>query len=262
MPLPPGAPQLRTGSSPFPRSSKNPLEKDFSLLDLDEVRKIEALFPLISRRLAARMIKKKKKNDPSQIDFRRTIRRSMATGGVPADIFTNHKSKEKPVILAICDVSQSVMEFSCFALALLASAEAFFRDISIFAFIDEIDEVNQLLAKSDPLTLRSQVLRKAKVVGEEGYTNYGLAFKAFVERFSGKLTHKTSVLIFGDARNNNYRDEAWALESISNQAKRVYWFNPEPRELWGSGDSCMKRYRKYCDDAFACPNILEFRKSP
>ncbi|MBC7074706.1 MAG: VWA domain-containing protein [Syntrophomonadaceae bacterium] len=259
--LPVGLPQNRGSSSQPSRGRKNPLEQEFSEANLEDIRRMEALFPLIARRLAAKMIKKRKRNDRSNINYRGTIRRSMATGGIPVDIITSKKVRERPVILILCDVSSSVMNFSNFALALLAALENFFRQIRTFAFIDEIDEITHLLQKGNPLNLRSHIFKNAKVVGVSGYSDYGFVFRTFLDRYPGCLSHKTTVLIFGDARNNWFADESWVLKKIKGQVRRIYWFNPEPKEIWGSGDSRMYEYIKYCDKSFACPNLLELEKA-
>ena len=256
-----GSSMSRGGSAQSPGGRKNPLEQNFTLANIDDIYRMENMFPLITRRLAAKMIQKRKKNDRNRIDFRRTMRHSMTTGGIPLDIFTVKKTREKAVILAICDISGSVMNFSCFALALLASMEKFFRQIKSYAFIDEIDEVSSLLTSGNPLDLRKYVLQKANVVGASGYTNYGYAFKAFYERYSGYLNHKTSVLIFGDARNNWNTDESWVLREIKSRVKKVYWFNPEAEPLWGTGDSRIYEYIKWCDNYYSCPNMLELEKA-
>lgn len=252
-----GMQALRGGLS---QSARNPLDQSFRLANLDDVRKMEAMFPLISKRLAARMIKKNRRNDQNIINYRNTMRQSMATGGVPLNIVTYKRHKEKPMIIAICDVSGSVMTFSCFALALLSSMQRFFRQLRTFAFIENLDEITHLLNDGDPLNLRTIVLKGAsQVMGVRGYTNYGATFKGFVERYGHILTSKTSILIFGDARNNWNNDETWALQEIKAKVKRVYWFNPEPEATWRLGDSRMEQYRKFCHNSYSCPclNKLE-----
>lgn len=244
-----------------PGGKKNPLEQDFSLSNADDIRRLEAVFPIITRRLAAKMIRKRRKNDHRPLDFRRTLRNSMSTGGMPINVFTNRKLREKPVILTLCDVSGSVMNFSCFSLALIAAMERFFREIESFAFIDDIDSISSLLASGNPSALRTQVLKRAKVVGTSGYTDYGTALTRFRKRYKSLLTHKTSVLIFGDARNNWFADESWVLQEMKKQVKRIYWFNPEPQHSWGQGDSRIFEYGKYCDRVFCCSNLLELEKA-
>ena len=140
-----GISQSQGGAADSPGGTKNPLDQDFRLDSMSDIHQLEAVFPIIARRLAAKMVRKRNRNNLAKIDFRRTIRNSMSSGGVPIDLFTTKKIREKPVILALCDVSGSVMTFSCFSLALIASLERFFRKIDSFAFIDEIDEVSFFL---------------------------------------------------------------------------------------------------------------------
>lgn len=245
----------KTSSSPDGR--KNPLAQDFRLDSIDDVRRMETLFPIIAKRLASKMIIKNKRNDQNFINFRRTLRKSMSTGGIPLDLITRRKQKEKPVMFALCDVSVSVLQFSCFALALLASLEKFFQHVRSFGFVDEVDEITYMLRHADPFTLRTNVLQNAKVVGRRGYSDYGITFKNFLERYGGQLSLKTTVLIFGDGRNNWYSDESWALQEIRSRCKKIYWFNPEDKETWDTGDSRMKEYLKYCDKSFEVTNLLQ-----
>ncbi|MEQ8235647.1 MAG: VWA domain-containing protein [Syntrophomonadaceae bacterium] len=248
-----GMQSVRGGLS---QATRNPLDQSFALANLDEVRRMEALFPVISKRLAARMIKKNMRHDYSHINFRSTIRQSMSTGGVPLDLVSTQKHKDKPVIIALCDISGSVMTFSCFALAMLASMQRFFQQLRTFAFIEEVQEVTDLMNSSDPLTLRTAILTHTRsVIGRRGYTDYGTTFVNFLAGYENLLTHKTSVLIFGDARNNWFNDQLPALESIKSHAKKVYWFNPESESRWSSGDSRMHVYLRHCSAYYSCPNL-------
>ncbi|MEA4924490.1 MAG: VWA domain-containing protein [Syntrophomonadaceae bacterium] len=248
-----GMQALRGGLS---QGTRNPLDQSFQLADLHDIRKMESLFPLIARRLAARMIKQNRRNDRNIINYRRTVRNSMGTGGVPFNIITCRKHKEKPVIIALCDISGSVMTFSCFALALLASIQRFFRQVRTFAFIEELTEITPLLTQADPLNLRNHVLHEARqVMGVRGYTNYGASFRGFIQRYRHILSPRASVLILGDGRNNWNYDEAWALAEISKRVKRVYWLNPEPEFNWARGDSRMVEYCKFCYKSFSCPSL-------
>jgi hypothetical protein len=254
-----GMQSLRGGQS---QSLRNPLDQTFSLADLDDVRKMESLFPIIAKRLAARMIKKNQLNDQTNINYRKTMRQSMSSGGIPLELITQKRYREKPIVIAICDISGSVMTFSCFALAMLASMQRFFRQLRTFAFIEQIEEITPLLRLGDPLNLRNTVLNKARgVMGSGGYTDYGSSFKGFIKTYEGILSHKTTVLIFGDARNNWFNDETWALQEIKTRAKRVYWFNPEPESSWQRGDSRMYNYLKYCDRYFSCPNMSKLERA-
>lgn len=256
-----GSPMGRSGSAQAPGGLKNPLDQDFGRASEAELARIEAMVPLLARRLAARFVSKRKRNERYRLDFRRTIRHSLSSGGIPLNLFTVRRLREKPVILALCDVSGSVMNFSCISLALIASLERFFQHIESYAFIDEISDITGLLLSGNPLNFRAHVLRNARVVGASGYTNYGHSLRQFTRRHLSRVTRKTTVLVFGDARNNWQASDSEALRDIRRQARRVLWFNPEPRSLWGSGDSIIADYAPHCDAVFACPNLAELERA-
>ena len=50
---------------------------------------------------------------------------------------------------------------------------------------------------------------------------------------------KLGMLVTG----NNYRNpETELLAHMVNASRHAHWLNPEPRHLWGSGDSAVPRY--------------------
>jgi uncharacterized protein with von Willebrand factor type A (vWA) domain len=233
---------------------KNLAAKDFRYLSVAEMKALENLMPLVARRLASRMIKKRKKNRHGGLDFRQTFRHSLAAGGAPLELITRPKIRQKPIIFALCDVSASVWEFSNFSLGLVYSLERFFREVRSFAFVDEIDEITSLLRRIRPEQLRRTVFNSARVVND-GRTDYGHCLKSFLQRYGAELSPRSYLLIFGDARNNWYSSESRALAALKGKVKRVYWFNPEPQDRWDSGDSVISAYAAHCDRAFACSNL-------
>jgi uncharacterized protein len=239
---------------------KTILDKDFNALTADELKTLEAMVPQIARRLASRMITKTKKEYRGSLDFRRTFRRSLAVGGVPLELFNRPAIKQKPILFVLCDVSSSVWEFSCFSLALVHCLERFFRGVRGFAFVDELDEITKLLHRVKPQALRSQVYRQADVV-KEGRTDYGYCLKAFLERYGRELTPNSHLLIFGDARNNWFHSEPQALAALQGRVKRVYWFNPEAKSIWNTGDSVMKHYAVSCSRVFSCSSLRKLEQA-
>lgn len=239
---------------PTPRI-KNPVTQDFYGATWEEIQRMEAVFPLLARRLAARMVKKRRRNQNAQLDFRRTMRASLSTGGVPLNLYVNKKEREKPVIVALCDVSDSCLHYSFFSLALVHSLERFFRQVRSFAFIDQTDEVTALLKQTNFINLRSQVLLNADTVGDTGYTDYGAAWASFLSKYGDCLTPRTTVLIFGDGRTNWFPSRSDLLKEIKSRVRKVYWMVPEIEDDWEKGDSSMDSYMKYCDRVFECLNL-------
>ncbi|NLW91784.1 MAG: VWA domain-containing protein [Syntrophomonadaceae bacterium] len=248
----PDACQVRRNQSP---RLKNPITQDFYGATWEEIRRMEAVFPLLARRLATRMVKKRRRNQNAQLDYRRTMRYSLSTGGVPLNLFVNKREREKPVIVALCDVSDSCLHYSFFSLALVHSLERFFRQVRSFAFIDQTDEVTSLLKQSNFSNLRSQVLLNADTVGDSGYTDYGAAWASFLAKYGDCLTPRTTVLIFGDGRTNWFPSRSDLLKEIKSRVRKVYWMVPETEDDWAKGDSSMESYKKHCDQVFECLNL-------
>lgn len=61
----------------------------------------------------------------------------------------------------------------------------------------------------------------------------------------------------GDARSNYRNPEAWVLKDIRDQAKRVWWLNPESQQHWDTGDSVMSAYAEHCDAVHECRNLRQ-----
>lgn len=247
------------------KQAKSPI-KQKSLLAMDfyeanysasqeDLRRMEQLIPLLGKRLASRMIMKKKCEEAGKLDFRRTVRHSMSTGGVPVDIFVKRKQREKPVIFTLCDVSRSCLYFSYFSLAMVHSLEKFFRQVRSFAFIDETDEITNIVKREPYYRLRKEVFSQAAVSTGSGYTDYGRALETFCDKYGRDLNHKSSVLIFGDARTNWFSSRTDILQDLQKRVRHIYWFNPEGIHEWSTGDSSMNVYKKYCTRAFECSNL-------
>jgi uncharacterized protein with von Willebrand factor type A (vWA) domain len=130
-----------------------------------------------------------------------------------------------------------------------------------FVFIDSIDEVTGLLgpeARAESIAATAaRVNREARVVTVDGHSDYGRALESLWQRWGGEVTARTTVLVLGDARNNQHRPQAWALRALSARARHVFWLNPEPRALWDTGDSVMAQYAPHCDAVVECRNYRQ-----
>ncbi len=257
-----GKPKSPKSSSKVPaRHWRDPLVKDFYSLTPQDLKRMESIIPLLAKRLASKTVIKRRREEKGALDHRRTMRQSMATGGVPAELFVKKRVRQKPVIFALCDVSLSCLHFSAFSLALVYSLEKFFRQVRCFAFVEETEEVTAIMRKELPYNLRTQILYDTKVTGESGRTDYGRSLATFYERYGQDLSPKSYVLIFGDARSNWFPPQPLVLKQIQDRVKRVYWFNPEAVSEWSTGDNSMNSYRKYCDKVFSTTNLDELVKA-
>lgn len=197
----------------------------------------------LARRLASRLAVRRKHAKRGQLDMRRTLRRSMSTGGVPMRPAYRTRRPGRPELVVLCDVSGSVAGFSHFTLLLVQALREQFSKVRVFAFVEKTDEVTHLFTPGAELSgVMQRVLREAELVAFDGHSDYGGAFGGFAEFWGEAITSKTSLLVLGDAR-TNYRDpNLTVLKRLVGQARHAHWLNPEPRRLWGSGDSAALRY--------------------
>src|SRR4051794_19186156 len=168
--------------------------------DLAELRRTVA--PL-ARRLAVRLSARRRHGREGRLDFRKTVRASLATGGVP--VVTHHRPRKvhKPELVVLCDVSGSVAGFSHFTLMLTQALREHFTGVRAFAFVDSTDEVTRFFRPgADVADAVARIGREADVVAFDGHSDYGNAFEVFTDRWPSALGPKSSLLVLGDARTN------------------------------------------------------------
>jgi uncharacterized protein with von Willebrand factor type A (vWA) domain len=218
---------------------------EFLRAQRDDLAALRRTVQPLARRLAARLTARRRLGRSGRLDVRRTVRASLGTGGVP--LVTRHRPHRphKPELVVLCDVSGSVAGFAHFTLMLTAALREQFTRVRAFAFVDTCDEVTRLFRPgADLVTAVTRLSREADVVAWDGHSDYGRAFEAFAEGWPDAVGPKTSLLVLGDAR-NNYRDLGLTtLRRLVGQARHAYWLNPEPRRLWGSGDSAAPTYAR------------------
>lgn len=218
-------------------------DADFLRISQNELDDLRRSSQRLARILASRLASRRRRARRGEIDLRKTLRKSMSTGGVPIHLETRKPRPGRPDLVLICDISGSVAGFSSFTMVLVNALREQFSRVRIFAFVDRVDEVTHLFDSVTPLDqITRRIFTEAQVVGIEGHSDYGSAIEGFAENFPDAVTSRTSLLILGDAR-TNYRDPALAtLEQLVSVAKHAYWLNPEAEKQWGTGDSAAKKY--------------------
>ena len=248
------------GPEAVARSIRRPLPEDVDFLHAsrEELAALHHALRPLARRMAARLARRRRHGRHGRLDFRRTLRRSLSTGGVPADPRFRRPHPHKPEIVVLADVSGSVATFARFTLQLVHALAGEFSAVRTFVFIDGIDEVTHLFAGADDLGVAlARVHEEADVVAAEGHSDYGRALATFQQRWGREITGRTSVVILGDARNNYHASSADVLAELRQRARRVWWLNPEPRSYWDTGDSIVSEYGRHCSGVFECRNLRQ-----
>lgn len=236
------------GREAVARTLRRPLIEDVDLMHAtsNDLADMEAAIGPLARKLAARLARKRKKR-AGRLDFKRTVRKSLATGGVPADPQFRHPRPHRPEVWLLCDISGSMATFSRFTLQFTHAMATQFSRLRSFAFVDTIDEVTDFFGPGiDFGSALSRITTEAEVVWLDGHSDYGNSLETFHTRYGGQLTPRTTVIITGDARNNYRPPRDAVLADIARACRALVWLNPEPHAYWDTGDSAMSHYARHC----------------
>jgi hypothetical protein len=228
-----------------------------SRIEPRQVAEMRLLIRQIARRLRERYSKPRKRQRRGHLDVRRTIRRNAAWGGVPFLTAWKRRRRERPKIVAICDVSGSVARVSDFFLLLIHSLHEVVSDVRSYAFSGHLIEVSDILESKTPEEAMAEIMSKVGF----GSSDYGNSFVDFEKLGMSAITQRTTVIVLGDARSNNLNPRADILRRIAERSKRLVWLNPEGRTAWGFGDSEMPRYQTFCTVVRQCATAQQLERA-
>lgn len=223
------------------------LDTEFLRAGPAELAAMRAIVQPLARRLAATARRRRRPNRAGKLDVRRTMRRAIATGGVPIDPAWHRRSRPRPKLLVLCDVSGSVAEFAKFTLSLLHALHAELPRLRSFVFADGVAEVTDLVESSPGVIDTRLLLARPGVVRGDGHSDYGAVLRQFMDEQAGGLSRDCLLIICGDARANYRPERAGLLRALRGRVRAVHWLNPEPAADWDTTDSRMRAYRPYCD---------------
>ena len=91
-------------------------------------------------------------------------------------------------------------------------------------------------------------------------TSYAKALEDFEAQTLADIDNKTTVIMLGDARNNNADGRADIWQKVYQRAGRVLWLNPENSNSWDTGDSIMADYRPFCSSLHSCNSLRDLER--
>ena len=217
--------------------------------------RVQELVHRMARKLAARYGRKRRTTRRGQLNMGKTLRSGVAHDGVLFKTYWRQIHKNKPQILAVCDVSGSVAAYAKFLLMFLYGLQDVLPKVRSFAFSSHLGEVSELF-RLHP------VERAIELVNWQygGATDYGGSLEDFARLALDDINSSTTVIILGDARNNRGNPRLDIMQSIYQRSKQVIWLNPESRRAWGTGDSEMPRYQSACHFTAECNNLKQLER--
>lgn len=229
---------------------------NLSSIERRDFERMHRMVRRMAKKLATKYNRRRKHTKRGVLDVRRTLRRNMAHDGVPFETLWKQTKIERPRIVVIVDVSQSVAAAARFLLLFLYSLHEVIATLRAFAFSSHLIEVSDILKTKSVEDAIPEILDK---IGFRS-TDYGRAFADFEENSMDALDRHTTVIILGDGRSNDTDPRMDLMRQIHDRSKSVIWLNPEPEPFWGTGDSEMHRYRTFCHVAKTCSTVQDLER--
>ena len=224
-------------------------------VDHSQMARLKRLMDRMARKLAARHGRRRRRYRRGKLHVGETVRRAIPTDGIPFHPRWRKIERKRPQIMAICDVSGSVAAYAKFLLMFLYALQDVLPRTRSFAFSAALGEVSDLLAT---LPVEEAIERVNLKYG--GATDYGRALQDFSELALAEVNSATTVIVLGDARNNQADPRLDLLGEIKSRARQLIWLNPESTRLWGTGDSEMLLVKKECHLAKECQNLKQLER--
>jgi uncharacterized protein with von Willebrand factor type A (vWA) domain len=161
-----------------------------------------------------------------RIDMRRTLRKSLRTGGAFIDLARRERATRHPPIVAICDISGSMSDYSRIFLHFLHVLTDSRRRVHTFLFGTRLTNVTRQLKSRDIDEALADLSREVK--DWSGGTRIASSLHLFNRDWSRRVLGQGAiVLLFTDGLE---RDGSIALklemERLQKSCRRLIWLNP------------------------------------
>ncbi len=221
------------------------LYRDISQFSDTEIPKAISIIQTISRQINGELTAKRKRGGRSgKLDFRRTIRKGLETGGSFYRLQYKKKRSRRKRLVLLCDVSGSMMQFSEFALRFIQNLNQVSESSRVFLFSEEMYEADAFSLQNMDM-FRSYV-KECGIYGKG--TDLGTALSRLCAMNPAALNQSTTLLILSDTKTIDQPRAVEALLEAKRQAGRVIWLNPIPQHHW-------KHIRSIQTFAALCPMV-------
>jgi len=227
-----------------------------SHIEHQDYHRMAALVAKAARKLATQHSRRRKVSKRGMLDVRKTLAANAAFDGVQFHTRWKATKIERPKIVAICDVSGSVSRVARFLLLFLYSLQDVLPKVRSFVFASELVEVSELFERESVAVAMEIIMQRWGNMS----TNYGTALEGLQEQVLSSIDKKTTVIMLGDARNNNGDGRADIWAQVYRQSRRVLWLNPENKVSWNTGDSIMSEYSPGCSEVDACQSLNDINR--
>lgn len=212
-------------------SGANEMERlqkvDFSKIqqiDAAQLEKIAAkLFKEMSVRLRRRM---KESRKGGLLNLRRTIRRSISSGGEPIELYHKSKRPKKHRLIVLLDVSGSMDKYSFYLLRFVCALRENFRQTEAFIFSTSLIRISKALQHIYLDSVLTAIAQRTD--NWSGGTRIGECLKQFNEQYGKRMLNgQPFVIILSDGLDTGGPEILGReLQKIKRRSKKTIWLNP------------------------------------
>lgn len=161
-----------------------------------------------------------------RIDLRRTLRRSISTGGWPIEPARTAHRPQKAHFVLLCDGSRSMAPYSGLFLQFAYALYRETQSAELFLFSTSIRRVTPLLRMVRPPRMPSFTQLGGAEWG--GGTRIGKSFTEVAQRDGLRMFHgQTVVIVFSDGLDSGDPEElVQAMRVLKRRVHRIVWLNP------------------------------------
>ena len=203
--------------------------RDISKFKDTDIPKAISIIQTLTRQLSGELTaKRNRRSHGGKLDFRRTIRKSLETGGNFNRLHYRKKRNRRKQLILLCDVSGSMIQFSEFALRFIQALNQASESSRVFLFSETVFEADAFSLQNMDL-FRSYV-KDCGVYGKG--TDLGTALEKICELTPAALNSSATLIVLSDTKTVEQQRAAEALLKAKAMAGRVLWLNPMPQSHW------------------------------
>src|SRR5215831_17428648 len=185
-------------------------DRPFHALSRAEIEAVEAAVRRLAEKLKSRLLRRRHSRRKGALNVRRTLRRNLSWGAVPMAPQFRARRPERPELVVLCDVSDSVRSTSRMMLLFMYTLQSLFARVRSFVFVSDLGEVTRYF-KEVEVEEAIDLATAGRAISLHANSNYGRALAAFARDQLPSVTRRTTVMIIGDGRNNYNPSSTWAL---------------------------------------------------
>ena len=202
--------------------------RDISEFKDTEIPKAIDIIRNVAQRINGELSAKRRSGHSGKLDFRRTIRKGLETGGSFYRLAYRKKRRQRKHLVLLCDVSGSMMQFSEFALRFIQSLNQVADSSRTFLFSEAAVEADAF-SLQDMDQFRDYV-RASGIYGRG--TDLGSALELLCSQSPAALNPATTLIILSDTKTIDQSRAVRALQEAKRLSGRVLWLNPIPENKW------------------------------